>query len=302
MASQWVRRGGAPLTGELTRHSALARRRQITALVREHGSVRAADLRDMFGVTDETIRRDLNALAESGVLRRLHGGAVSDRARTESSFARRLREHEAEKRAIARVAAEGVSDGSTIIIDSGTTMVHFVRALRGKRDLVVITTAVTNAAELMEYPGVTVVLTGGVVRPATFGAVGDMAVSNLSELRVDQTYLAINGITVDGGLTYPNFEEAAVKRAMIAAAAETILLADHSKFGRDALVRVAPLTAMSRIITSPGVDPAVLHEIGEAGVDVVVAPEALVGSRDGADAPWPDADGELADASLGRRP
>lgn len=116
----------------------------------------------------------------------------------------------------------------------------------------VIVNAVTNAIELMESPNVTVVLTGGVVRPTTLGAVGDLALATLGELHVDQIFLAINNISIDGGLMYPSFEEVAVKRAMIAAASEVVLLADRSKFGHDSLVRVAPVDALTRIVTSAG--------------------------------------------------
>jgi len=248
------------------------RRRRIAELVRDRGSVRASDLMDLFSVTDETIRRDLAQLADLGVLLRAHGGAVAAPTRAESSFSLRLREHQAEKAAIARAAADLVSDGSTIIVDSGSTAVHFVRALKSKRDLIVVTNAVTNAIELMDSPAITVVLTGGIVRPTTFGAVGELAVATLRELRVDQTFLAINGVSIEGGLTYPNFDEVAVKLAMIAAASEVILLADHSKFGHDSLVRVAPIDVLTQIVTSPGGDPEMLAALRERGIDVIVAP------------------------------
>jgi DeoR family transcriptional regulator, fructose operon transcriptional repressor len=253
-----------------SRPFALERQRKIAQLVREHGSVRASELTDLFGVTDETIRRDLSRLADMGILRRAHGGAVAAPIRSESGFARRLQEQQEAKIAIAHAAADLVSDGSTIIIDSGTTTVHLARALRTKRDLVVITNAVTNAIELMESTNVTVVLTGGVLRPATFGAVGDLAVATIRELHVDQTFLAMNSVSLEG-LTYPSFEEVAVKRAMIAAASEVILLADSSKFGHDSLVRVAPLGVLSRIVTSPGIDPDLKAALVELGIEVIVA-------------------------------
>ena len=257
------------------RSHASERQKRIASLVRERGSVRASELTDLFGVTDETIRRDLAHLAEVGIVRRLHGGAVADHTREESNFDRRRREHQAEKIAIARAAAQYVTDGSTIIVDSGTTTVQLARELQGKRDLVVVTNAVTNAVELMDNPNVTVVLTGGVVRPATYGVVGEMAVANLNELRVDQAYLAISGISIEGGLTYPNFEEAAVKRAMIAASSEVILLVDSSKFGRDSMVRVAPIEAVTRIITDPGIDSHMKAHLRDVGVELVIAtPEA----------------------------
>jgi DeoR family fructose operon transcriptional repressor len=247
------------------------RRRRIVELVRDRGSVRASELMDLFGVTDETIRRDLAQLADLGALRRAHGGAIAP-THAESDFSLRLREHEAEKVAIAHAAADLVSDGSTIIVDSGSTAVHFVRALKSKRDLIVVTNAVTNAIELMESRDITVVLTGGIVRPLTFGAVGELAVATLGELRVDQTFLAINSVSLEGGLTYPSFDEVAVKRAMIAAATEVILLADHSKFGHDSLVRVAPIDVLTHIVTSAGGDPATLAAFRERGIVVIVAP------------------------------
>lgn len=247
----------------------------IGDLVREHGSVRGSDLVRVLGVTDETIRRDLARLAEQGVVRRAHGGAVAIRPGDETDTAFRLREHAAEKIAIGQRAVELVADGSTIILDSGTTTLCLARALRAKRDLVVVTTAVTNAVELVGNPGTTVIMTGGVIRPTTFGASGQLAAATLRGLHVDQAFLAIHSVSVRGGLTYPLLEEVDAKQAMIEAASEVILLADHSKFGRQALVRVAAITAVHRIITTPGIDPAEAAAIRDLGIDLIIAtPEA----------------------------
>jgi DeoR family transcriptional regulator, fructose operon transcriptional repressor len=250
------------------------RQRRIASVVRERGVVRASELAELFGVTDETIRRDLSHLAETGILRRLHGGAVAEQMRDEPSFDRRHGQHRAEKVMIARAAAAYVTDGSTIIVDSGSTTVHLAHELRDRRDLVVVTNAVTNAVELMGNPNVTVVQVGGVIRPSSFGSVGEIAVANLNELRVDQVYLAISGISIEGGLTDSTFEEAGVKRAMIAAASEVILLVDSSKFGHDFMVRVAPIEAVSRIITDSGIDPRMKAHLRAIGVELVIATTA----------------------------
>ena len=242
----------------------------IADLVRERGSVRGRDLVEALGVTDETIRRDLARLADQGLVRRAHGGAVALRPSDETDTSFRLREHADEKLAIGRRAAALVSDGSSIILDSGTTTLSLARSLVGKQDLVVVTTAVTNAIELVGNPRTTVIMTGGVIRPSTFGASGQLAAATLRGLHVDQTFLAIHSISVQGGLTYPLFEEVDAKRAMIEAASEVILLADHSKFGRQALVRVAPITAVHRIITTPGIDPAEAAAIRDLGIDLIV--------------------------------
>jgi DeoR/GlpR family transcriptional regulator of sugar metabolism len=252
------------------------RQRQIVTRLRERGSVKISELSELFAVTDETIRRDLKRLDQQGLLERSHGGAVDAPAREEWSFVKRLLEHQREKAAIARRAVAFVQDGSTIILDSGTTMAHFARALSGRRDLVVITNAVTNAVELMKGSSATVVLTGGVVRPTTLGAVGDLAVSSLSELHVDQTFLAIQSVSVRGGLTYPSFDEVAVKRAMIAAAGEVTLLADSSKFGRESLVKVAPLSVLTRVITTPGVDAEIERHLIDLGIELIVVEPPVV--------------------------
>jgi DeoR/GlpR family transcriptional regulator of sugar metabolism len=243
----------------------------IADLVRERGSVRGRDLVQALGVTDETIRRDLARLAEQGLVRRAHGGAVALRPSDETDTAFRLREHADEKVAIGRRAAELVSDATSIILDSGTTTLCLARALHGKQDLVVVTTAVTNAIELVGNPRTTVIMTGGVIRPSTFGASGQLAAATLRGLHVDQTFLAIHSVSVEGGLTYPLFEEVDAKRAMIEAASEVILLADHSKFGRQALVRVAPITAVHRIITTPGMDPTEAAAIRDLGIELIIA-------------------------------
>ena len=243
----------------------------IAELVRRQGSVRARDLVAQLGVTDETIRRDLSRLAEQGIVRRSHGGAVATGPAAETTTAVRLREHAQEKVAIGRRAAELVAPGTRLILDSGTTCLCLARALRRTPDLVVVTTAVTNALELLGNAGTTVVMTGGVIRPNTFGASGELAAATLKELRVDQAFIAIHSVSARGGLTYPSFEEVEAKRAMIEAADEVILLADHSKFGREALVRVAPIGAVQRIVTTPGVDPEELEAIRDLGVEVIIA-------------------------------
>jgi DeoR family transcriptional regulator, fructose operon transcriptional repressor len=259
----------------------------IGDLVREHGSVRGRDLVRMLGVTDETVRRDLARLAAQGIVRRAHGGAVAIRPNDETDTAFRLREHAAEKIAIGRRAAELVVDDSTIILDSGTTTLCLARELRAKRDLTVVTTAVTNAVELVGNPGTTVIMTGGVIRPTTFGASGELAAATLRGLHVDQAFLAIHSVSAAGGLTYPLLDEVEAKRSMIEAADEVILLADHSKFGRQALVRVAPLSAVRRIVTTPGIDPTEADAIRELGIDLIIAqPEAVTAvSRSSLDDP-----------------
>jgi len=246
------------------------RRRQIAELVDESGALRIGELTSRFGVTDETIRRDLSALEEEGVLTRQHGGALSTGMSVETPYRRRTREQNAAKETIARAAVEFIHDGSTIIVDSGTTMKSLVDLLRTKRDLVVITNGVSHVPDLLANPSTTVVMTGGSVRRASLGAVGDLAVATLQTLRADHTFLATHGFSAEAGVTYPSFEEVAVKRAMIAAGVEVTLLADGTKCGRTSMVRVASLEAFDRVITSAPVPDEELTKIRQLGVEVMV--------------------------------
>jgi DeoR family transcriptional regulator, fructose operon transcriptional repressor len=250
------------------------RQRQIMTLLQENGALRIGDLTEMFDVSDETVRRDLAALEDQGLLTRTRGGALAESVQLETSFQRRMRENGRAKLAIARIAASYVEDGSTIIIDSGSTMAHLVRQLRSKRDLVVITNGITHVEDLLSNPTLTVVVTGGMIRRATMGAGGPLAVEALSSLHADHTFIATHGFSADGGMTYPSFEEVAAKRAMISAGADVTLLADGTKSGRASMVKVAPLTQVNRVITSQPISVSEQSKIRDLGVELIIADDA----------------------------
>jgi len=246
------------------------RQREIMRLLGDAGSLRIGDLVGTFEVSDETIRRDLAILQEQGLLTRTHGGAIADGVHQESTFQRRAREFQPEKDAIARAAADLVEDGSTIILDSGTTMRALATHLRHKQDLVVITNGINNTDELLANPTLTLVVTGGVVRRATVGAAGELAVATLKSLRADHTFIATQGFSAEGGMTYPSFDEVAVKRALIESGSQVTLLADASKCGRESMVRIAPLTDVNRIITSRPIPEDEQIRIRELGVELLI--------------------------------
>lgn len=243
-------------------------------LLQETGALRIAELSQLLDVSDETVRRDLAVLQEQGLLTRTRGGALVESVRLETSFQRRMRDNGAEKREIARIAAGYVEDGSTIIIDSGSTMAHLVSQLRSKRDLVVITNGINHVEDLLSNPSLTVVVTGGMVRRVTRGAAGPLAVESLASLHADHTFLATHGFSAEAGMMYPSFDEVAVKRAMISAGAEVTLLADGTKCGRASMVKVAPLSELSRIITSLPISEAEQGRIRDLGVELIVAETA----------------------------
>jgi DeoR family transcriptional regulator of aga operon len=245
----------------------------MAELVDQVGALRISELAEMFEVSDETVRRDFSFLEDEGLVTRAHGGVLATGKHIELPYSRRMREHQSEKDSIARVAADLVLDGSTIILDSGTTMRCLASHLETKRDLVVITNGVSNVDELLANPTTTVVMTGGTIRRTTLGSVGDLGVVTLQALRADQTFIATQGFSVDAGLTYPSFEEVAVKRAMLASGAEVTLLADASKCGRSAMIQIAPLTAVQRIITSHPIPEEERQKIIDLGIELVVVEE-----------------------------
>src|SRR5450631_707617 len=251
---------------------ALERHQNILSRARGKGRVEVRQLADYLDVTPETVRRDLTALEHLGVLRRVHGGAVPvERLGVELGVADREERLTDQKERIAKAALDELPDGGSIIIDAGTTTVHFARLLPTDRELVVVTHALPVANLLVSWPNVTLCLLGGVVRPRTLAAIGDWTRRNLADLFVDVAFVGTNGITATRGLTTPDLGEAAVKRALIAAARRTVVLADHSKFGREDFAHVCDLEAIDTVISDSELADAMTQEIQEFGPAVVRA-------------------------------
>lgn len=176
-----------------------------------------------------------------------------------------------QKERIAELALDQLPDGGSIIIDAGTTTLHFARLLPKDRELMVVTHALPVANLLMSWPHVTLYLLGGVVRRRTLAAVGDWTRHNLVDVFVDVAFVGTNGITATRGLTTPNLGEAAVKRALIAAARRTVVLADHTKFGREDFAHVCDLAAIDTVISDTGLGNEMLEEIEGSGPAVLRA-------------------------------
>lgn len=250
------------------------RQHAIAMLVSERGRVSVAALAEEFGVTTETVRRDLAVLERSGHLRRVHGGAVpaGALALTEPGLGERSRTRGEQKQKIATAALDLLpgQDGS-ILLDGGTTTAALVELLPPDHRLLAATHCVPIAARLSAAPGVTLHLLGGRVRGLTQCAVGETTVRALDELRVDVAFLGANGITADHGFSTPDEAEASVKRAMARAGQRVVVLADSSKLGREHLVRFAAPGEVDVLVTDSGADPAAVAALEAAGIEVVVA-------------------------------
>jgi DeoR family fructose operon transcriptional repressor len=227
-----------------------------------------------FGVTTETVRRDLAVLERAGMLRRVHGGAVPAGTLTllEPGLGERHGTRSEAKRAIAAAAAELLpGPGGSVILDGGTTTAALVELLPGDRRLLAVTHCVPIAARLASAPGISLHLVGGRVRGVTQCAVGETAVRSLTELRVDVAFLGANGITPAHGFTTPDDAEASVKRAIVRAAQRVVVVADSSKLGREHLVRFAAVEDVDVLVTDADADPEEIAELEEAGLEVVLA-------------------------------
>ena len=250
------------------------RQQAIASLVISQGRASVAELAQAYDVTTETVRRDLAFLDKAGVLRRVHGGAVPVRALhlVEPGVGERETTRAGHKDAIAAAATEFFPlSGATVLLDAGTTTARIAAQLPADRELVVVTNSVPIAARLAAMPYVTLQLLGGRVRGLTQAAVGEQTLRVLDTLRVDIAFIGTNAISVRHGLSTPDGDEAAVKRAMVKAANYVVVAADSSKVGREDFVSFAPISSVDTLITDSEISPMDRDQITERGVEVVVA-------------------------------
>ncbi len=250
------------------------RQQAIAQLAHERGRVVVADLAQRFGVTTETVRRDLDALSTLGVLSRVHGGAVpAERVRLiEAGLPDREIARTAEKQRIALAARAFLPKaGGTILLDAGTTTARLAEALIPGSLTTVVTNCVPIAFGLASRQVADVHLLGGRVRGLTQATVGAPTVEALRDLRVDVAFLGTNGFSLDHGFSTPDPSEAAVKRAMVASAHLVVVLADSSKAGTDYLVSFARPADVDVLITDPGISESDGLALTEKGIKVVLA-------------------------------
>ncbi len=227
------------------------RKRRILALLEARGGMRTRELARELGVSEATVRRDLTELAREGRVERTHGGALPLRmgTATEPPFDLKAKRKVAEKERIATAALRHVKDGSTIILDSGTTALALARKL-AERPVTVIALDL-KVAEALARGRAEVWVVGGRARNGLFSLVGPWAENLLAEVHADLFFLGADAVDEEA-VTNATLEEAEVKRRAHAAAQRTILVADHTKFGRRALARVLPLEALAGVVTDRG--------------------------------------------------
>ncbi|KOP69226.1 DeoR faimly transcriptional regulator [Bacillus sp. FJAT-18019] len=228
---------------------------KIVELVNERGSIRVSELSQLCGVTEETIRRDLDRLEHAGRLRRSHGGAVSvkdqveiQRSQPEIPYAEREITNAREKQQIAEEAVKRIQANDRILLDASSTAWYMAKIIPDI-PITVLTNSIKVAAELSTKERVQVISTGGILAHRSLSFVGPLAERSLDAYYVDKAFLSCKGVHIERGLSESNELQARIKHQMIGMADETILLADASKFGMQAFAQVADLSQVNLIIT-----------------------------------------------------
>ena len=248
------------------------RQQLILNALRESRQVTVVELSRRFDVSEVTIRRDLRELDAQGELRRAHGGAVvATPAPPEPPVVQRMVQAENCKECIGRSAADLVADGESVFIGSGSTTAYVARHLVDRRNLTVVTNALNVATALSTAEGVTVVVTGGMMRASELSLVGHITEQSLREVRVDKVIMGMQAISLDAGLTNDYLPEVMTDRTIIEMAPELIVVADHTKFGKVASAYIAPVERVTTLVTNPETSPEIISRLEGMGVQVIVA-------------------------------
>jgi DeoR family glycerol-3-phosphate regulon repressor len=248
------------------------RQSELLDEVRARGVMTVEALAERFGVTLQTVRRDVKLLAEAGLLARFHGGVRLPMSTTENIAYRQRQDLHAEaKQRIARAVAAAVPEGCSLLINLGTTTEAVARELLRHRGLRVITNNLNVAAILADNPDCEVIVAGGVVRHRDRGIVGEAAVDFIGQFRVDIGIIGISGIEPDGTLRDYDYREVKVAQAIIRQSREVWLATDHSKFNRPAMVEMARMQQLDRLFTDVEPPSPYAALLAEAGVQLDIA-------------------------------
>ena len=247
------------------------RREKIIELLTKQNRVLVNDLCQIFNTTPVTIRKDLGALEEEGKLKRVHGGAILQKALYPGlALTEKEKLHLAEKEKIAEQAAKLVSEGDVIIIDSGSTTLQLAKKIKNIKNVTVITNGINIATELLDSD-IDVILVSGFLDKKSSTLYGPLAEKTLSDLTADKHFQGVDGIDLEIGLTTPNIREAHISQLMMKISSQKIVLADSSKFRRRSLGVIGRLNEVDKIITDSKIDNDYLKKLEAEVVEVIIA-------------------------------
>ena len=245
------------------------RRERIIEKIHEAGKVRVTDLSEEYGISEVTIRKDLEALEAEGQLKRVHGGAVGlNKLYVNMDLSERYKTNALAKKTLAELASEFIEDNDTIFMNAGTTLTYVLRAIKGKQNISIVTNSVQNATEAALYPSFNVILLGGNLDSKYQFTYGADAERQLENYHADKCILSVDGISASSGLTLYYANEAPLARKMVELAASTIVVADSSKIGRDVFARITDAKKTDILITNPSENKKELSALTKLGVKI----------------------------------
>ena len=248
------------------------RHKYILNTLHKEGFVKVVDIAKKLDVTTVTVRKDLKALEEKGLLYRTHGSASPVNPHTAD---RNVKEKEKirtkEKQLIGIFAARLIEEDDSIIINSGSTICAFAEQIEPKGRLTVVTSSIKATSILGEHEGINVSQLGGTLRRSSMSVIGSYTLSFLENITCSKVFLGVDGIDPDFGVTTSNIEEAELNRAMMSVSLKTIVLCDSSKFGRKGFGKICNLDKIDVVVTDEGISPSMCKLLEEHGVEVVVA-------------------------------
>jgi DeoR family transcriptional regulator of aga operon len=253
----------------LSQHERL---QQILRMLETRDSVPVSELSESFAVSEVTVRSDLTALAQQGLVARVRGGVRAlQQGHSEVGFDLRLRLEVERKRAIARAAVALVGEGEAVALDASTTAYYLALELRSKRELVVVTNGLLVATALADAPGITVLVTGGTLRLSAMSVVGDLGTDVLRTTRINKGFLGARGLSLERGLMDLNPDEVRIKQEMADACEQIYGILDGTKWHRSALLSFVPVEDLTGIVTDSSAPSDEVEAWREAGVEVITA-------------------------------
>ena len=250
--------------------SSLERQKQILQFIHRSQRISITEVCENFSVSEATARRDLEALAREGKIQRVHGGAIPlTQAPPESPILQRQNEQTDEKTHIGQAAAALVQDGETVFLGSGTTVLEVARALCGQHNLTVITNSLPVVNVLAGAEAITVICLGGMLRESELSFIGHITEQALAEVRADKVFIGTRAISLEHGLTNEFMPETMTDRAILKSGKEIVVVADHTKFGRAAAIRLAPLESIHILVTDQTASQEFTEAVRARGVRVI---------------------------------
>lgn len=245
------------------------RRRRIKEILDQEGKVKVAELSQLFGISEVTIRSDLKELENEGLLERVHGGAIpTSRTYYNMNFHERKDSNVDEKRRIASAVAAMIDDGETIMINSGTTTFYIACELKNHKNLSIVTNSISIAMELGQLSNLNIILLGGSINVQYSFTYSHDTINQLKRYKADKLILSVDGINASAGLTTYYFQEAEVNKTMMERVNNTIVVADYSKIGRESFSHIASTDMIDYLITNNSANRQELDKIETKGVEV----------------------------------